>query len=130
MSHPPDPLAERLRALPAFDPPADGWARLARQLTPTRRHRWVPLALAAGFSVLGAALLLRTPLFLPTAAAPEAGTAWHAAATPALPSEPETALLLAAYSDDRDDLINAVGQLLSSEDDTAAPSLLQQEDWI
>jgi hypothetical protein len=52
-------MSERLRKLPDFDPPADGWARLERALHPqspqrTRRHprRWVGGGVALAASLL------------------------------------------------------------------------------
>ncbi len=58
-------LSEALKALPEFDPPADGWSRLQARLEPAvpRRHRAAPLALAASvLTMIAAGWLVYTPV--------------------------------------------------------------------
>jgi len=50
-------VSERLRELPEFDPPSDGWARLEQALRPTRRRRPRVPYWASG-AALAASLLL------------------------------------------------------------------------
>ncbi len=68
-------LSEVLKALPEFDPPADGWSRLQARLEPAvprRRQRAAPLALAASvLTMIAAGWLAYTPL--PPTSAPAAG---------------------------------------------------------
>ena len=64
MNLPSEPLTEALRALPAFDPPANGWQRVQAQLRlrpRPRRPALIPLAAAATLGVLAVGLSLRMP---------------------------------------------------------------------
>ncbi len=64
MNLPSEPLTEALRALPDFDPPANGWQRVQAQLRlrpRPRRPALIPLAAAATLGVLAVGLSLRMP---------------------------------------------------------------------
>ncbi|ULQ47582.1 hypothetical protein JN531_004675 [Flagellatimonas centrodinii] len=97
-----DPLADALRALPDFDPPADGWARVDARLRPRRpARRWVPMLMAAGLGAVAVIIGLQSgvpgprpaPITVATGANADAGTAPDAWALAA------AALALQATSD-------------------------------
>lgn len=79
-------LSESLRALPAFDPPPDGWSRLQAQLEPVAPHRrrrsTMPLALAASvLTMIAAGWLAYAPVapIAPSASTLESATATNEA---------------------------------------------------
>lgn len=69
----PNPLPERLRALPAFTPPPGGWQRLDARLSARRRN----YAMAGGGFALAASVLVAVGLagLRPEAAAPPSAPA-------------------------------------------------------
>jgi hypothetical protein len=70
----PNPLPERLRALPAFTPPPGGWLDLNRRLHARRRNFAVAgggFALAASVLVAVGLVGMRPDVVAPTAPAPE-----------------------------------------------------------
>ncbi|MGQ0586008.1 MAG: hypothetical protein ACT4PK_02255 [Gammaproteobacteria bacterium] len=79
----PDPLPARLRALPAFTPPAGGWARLDARLSARRRN----YAMAGGGFALAASVLVGVGLvgLRPESAPPPASQATVVATAPAAP---------------------------------------------
>ena len=82
----PNPLPERLRALPAFAPPSGGWSRLDHRLNARRRRYAVAgggFALAASVLVAVGLVALR-PETVPTAAPVSTGSPVSSQRSPAV----------------------------------------------